>query len=483
LNRSTAAERVVLAVLAALVATFVWRSLGWPLIHDAPILHYIAWRISHGAAPYRDLFDMNFPGSYGVELAAIRLFGLGDAGWRLFDLLMLGAGGVCVAAVAAPWGRVSAASAGLFFALVHLAGGPAHAGQRDFIIAPLLLLGVLGVARWSEAKGSLSSLVWSALALGAAVTIKPHTAGLGLALLFAIGVLARRGGGSPWRPMGWFAAGLVLMPALAVAWVAWRGGLAAWDAIVFEYLPLYARLGRAGDWAFYGWRVWLVIVPGVLVSLGATIAARRFTVRHALVGLGLAYGVLHYFGQRKGWEYHLYPLAAFASVALFAGLSARPNERRDLVTAMILGCIAVATTLLAVRCARARDATWISVAVQRVDALTRDLRSRLSPGDQVQVLDTTDGGLHALLRLGVQQPTRFLYDFHFYHDVQTPVVQALRAEFLRELDANPPRCIVLLENGYPTGGFERVQGFRELQDRLARYPDVSRGDGYIIYAH
>ena len=47
-------------------------------------------------------------------------------------------------------------------------------------------------------------------------------------------------------------------------------------------------------------------------------------------------------------------------------------------------------------------------------------RRGCAPGDTVQVLDTTAGGIHALLRLGVRQPTRFIYDFHFFHDVERP---------------------------------------------------------------
>jgi hypothetical protein len=483
LSRSTLAERGLLALLAALVAIFAWRSLSWPLVHDAPILHYIAWRIAHGAAPYRDLFDMNFPGAYLIDLGVVRLFGAGDAGWRAFDLLWLAGGVVCIAATVATWGRVAAACAGLFFALYHLAGGAWQAGQRDFVVSPLLVLAALGVARWAEGRDARSDLVWSALALGAAVTVKPHAIVFAAALCVAIGVVAARSRRSPWRSLGTFAASLLVIPALVVGWVAVRGGLSAWQHIVFDYLlPLYSRLGRPASWAFTGWRVWLAILPAAALALATAFARRRFTIRHALVAVGLAYGVMHFFGQGKGWEYHLYPLAAFASTAMFAGLSDSGNGRRTLAWAAVFICILAATVLLVVRCVREPDAPWVAVTERRVTTLTHELAGRISSGDRVQVLDTTDGGIHALLRLGVLEPTRFLYDFHFYHDVDSPIVRTLRAEFVRDLDARPPRCIVLLEHGWPTGGFERVRGFPELEQRLERYPTVSRGDGYVLYA-
>ena len=66
-----------------------WRSLGWPLIHDAPIMHYVAWLITQGAVPYRDAFDMNMPGAYLIHWAVLSVAGPGDLAWRLFDLAWL----------------------------------------------------------------------------------------------------------------------------------------------------------------------------------------------------------------------------------------------------------------------------------------------------------------------------------------------------------------------------------------------------------
>src|SRR5512134_1571448 len=64
---------------------FAWRSRSWPLVHDAPLMHYIAWLIGQGAVPYRDTFDMNMPGAYLVHLGVIAVAGPGDLAWRIFD--------------------------------------------------------------------------------------------------------------------------------------------------------------------------------------------------------------------------------------------------------------------------------------------------------------------------------------------------------------------------------------------------------------
>ena len=480
-----------------------WRSRGWPLIHDAPLMHYVAWRIGEGAVPYRDVFDMNFPGVYLLHVLALELFGVGDAGWRAFDLTWLAGTSLAGAALAAPWGGLAAAGAGLFFAAYHLAAGAWQTGQRDFLLCPFLLLAALGVARWAERPGQRTSLAWGGLALGAGITVKPH-AGLFAAALLVLVAAVARGGGRPFNrglvsdggfpaprrlvtrtaaaSVAIFAAAIVV-PALAVvAWLAVVGALPAWYGIVVDYLvPLYSRLGRPDRWTFYRWHVWIPILAGVTLSLGSALVSRRFSTRHAVVTVGLGYGVAHFFGQGKGWEYHLYPLAAFAAVAIFAEAQ-RQLEAISLAALPLLASIVAAGAMLGLKGVDAADPAWIAAKERRVSAVVADLDGRISPEDFVQVLDTTGGGIHALLRLHAVQPTRFIYDFHFYHDVHTRAVQRLRDEFLTGFDAHPPKFVVLFERGWPTGGYERVDDFPELRLRLSAYRVDRRGDGYIVYA-
>src|SRR5438552_2892589 len=409
-------------------------------------MHYAAWRIADGAVPYRDLFDMNQPGTYLVHLAVLRTLGGSDLAWRVFDLAWLVATACVIAALAAPWGALAAGSGALVFATYHLAGGAWQAGQRDFLLCLFLLLGALGVARWLE-RGRLASLVWSGAALGAGITVKPHVA------LFA-GALA------------------------AV------GGLAAWYQIVSGYLvPLYSRLGRASSWSVYRWHAWIPLGLGVLVSLASVTRRRGVSARHVVAALGLAYGLAHYVVQGKGWEYHLYPLAAFAAVLVAAELPSALAARRRLVAGALAASLVAALVLLGAKGLEAAPATWWWDRERTVRALEADLRARLAPGDTVQVLDTTEGGLHALFRLGVREPTRFLYDFHFFHDENTPVVRALRAELIRDLDARPPRVVVVFERGWPAGGYERVERFPALAARLReRYEPALTRPGYRLYA-
>ena len=477
---TSVASAALVAAYAAVAAWLVVGSLRWPLVHDAPIMHYIAWRIASGAVPYRDLFDMNFPGTYLIHLTALRAFGAGDAAWRAFDLAWLTATSLALAVFARPWGWMAAAGSALFFAAYHVSGGAWLVGQRDYFLVIFLVLGALGVARWAAGRGR-ASLAGGGLALGAGLVVKPHAVIFAAVLAVVVLVVGLRDASGVGCSLAIFVAALATVPALVAGWIAVAGGLSAWRDIVLHYLvPYYSRLGRPASWAFHRWHVWIPIAGAVGVAVAHAAWAGRFGVRHTIALLGVAYGVVHHVGQGKGWEYHLYPLAAFAGLLAFAELRPALAQRRWLGLPLAASLVLV-VILLAQRGVEGANAGWIRDKTDLVRRLAGDLGT-LGPGDTVQVLDTTAGGLHARLRLGATQPTRFLYDFHFFHDERTPEILALRGELMRDLVAHPPRFIVLFDRGWPVGGPERIARFPALASFLSeRYQARRSHPGYTVY--
>ena len=485
-----------ISVGSALVLAFlVWRSLDWPLVHDAPLMHYVAWLVGHGAVPYRDVFDMNLPGVYLVHWAVLRGLGAGDLAWRLFDLGWLAATAAALWAYCRPLGGAAAgALAGLLFALYHVAGGAWRAGQRDFLVCVFLLVGAHGVARSLERAGAIAPLVWGGLALGAAMMIKPYAGIFWLVAAVVAAVGGWRARRSPARPAAAVLAAGLVVPFALLGWIAWRGGLGAFVAVLGSYvLPLYSRVGRASVWEALGWhRYGLAVLAlsgglaaiGAVTSRGAASPARRW-----LVLAGIGYGALHFVLPGKGWEYHLYPLALFLCALAPAALApARADHRRWAGPARARRAVALvgAAALVVVLGAKgvdAVDAEWIADKERMVAALVADLRPLAPPGRTVQVMDTTAGGIHALLRLGLREPTRFIYDFHFFHDEADPRIQALRAEFVAGLAGGAPAAVVVMRDSWPRPGYERLDRFPELSRLLAaRYTLAREADGYRIYA-
>ncbi len=463
------------------------QSLGWPLVHDAPILHYVAWLLAQGGAPYRDAFDMNAPGVYLVHWAVLAVGGAGDLAWRAFDLAWLGLTSAVVVAFCRPFaGGWPAAGAAALFALYHLSGGAWRVGQRDFLLCFFLLAAAHLVASGVETGVRPRRLLAAGLSLGAGMTVKPHAA------LYWVGALvlgawsAHQARRPPLVAAGAVFTGGLLVPLAALAWLEASAALGPFVAIVAGYLlPLYSQVGR--DWFVevlgrygYGGPLWALLLALGIVA-GPTPVARRVETRKALALLGALYGALHFVLQGKGWEYHLYPLALFLIVLVPVAVG--PRRARPAVSVLAVALWGLLVIVLGVKGLTVREEAWITRKVARVDAIARDLRP-LVPGDGlVQVLDTTDGGVHALLRLGVRQPTRFLYDFHFFHHEADPRIQGLRAELLAGLVARPPAAVVLVEDDWIRPGYERLAGFPELLAWLERnYRLAAEGDGYRIYA-
>ena len=145
--------KLISAASAVLLAYLVWGSRGWPLIHDAPLMHYIAWLIGQGAVPYRDAFDMNLPGVYLLHLAVLargrgRRSAPGGSSIWAGSPRRAACSSRTADRIGDGWAAVGAA---LLFALYHLSGGAWHAGQRDFLLCLFLLLGAWGVARGHRA--------------------------------------------------------------------------------------------------------------------------------------------------------------------------------------------------------------------------------------------------------------------------------------------------------------------------------------------
>ena len=476
----------ILVVLMAL--RLAWLSRNWPLVHDAPLMHYVAWRLLEGAVPYRDIFDMNFPAVYATHAALLLTLGEGDLAFRAFDLgaLVVTGAGICVALRGSGWYGGLAGSA--LFALYHLAGGPWLAGQRELLLCACLAWAAAGVIAATSAReqARMRWLSVAALALGTAMWIKPHASVL-VGPLVCWAWYAHPG---PARVRGLIAVGVGLgLPALlAVAWLAWTGGLAAFLDITFRYLiPLYSRLARAdllhelaardyGVPVLIGLAAWAILGGAALLDAG-----RRGPL--AVLGTGFIYGVIHFWAQGRGWEYQLYPLVLFAAALGGAGLGAAAASGRRALTATLVLVLTLTAGSLSAKGRRNLHPVWIDEKMARVGRLAASLRPVVLAGGTVQVLDTAEGGIHALLRLHARQPGRLLYDFPLYHDVGHAYVQRLRAELMAALRAHPPAAVVVFERGWPAGGYERVTEFPELEGWLReRYRLDEEGDGYRLYA-
>ena len=166
--------RLVLTLyFVACVGFFVLRTVHWKQVNDPAQLHYLCFLMDHGMAPYRDLLEINMPGIYLVNWSVMHTLGGGSVAWRIFDLALIGIGAWAMIAIAWPYDWLAGLFGATLFILFHGRDGAGQQGQRDFIIA-VLLLGAYAFLFHAFRDRRQWPMFAFGLCAGIAATIKPR---------------------------------------------------------------------------------------------------------------------------------------------------------------------------------------------------------------------------------------------------------------------------------------------------------------------
>jgi hypothetical protein len=445
-------------VLAAGVAVNLYLSRDWPLFHDGPIQHYIAWRILEGAVPYRDLFDMNMPGIYLLHMLCLKLFGGGDLAFRLFDalFLLLSAGGIL--ALAGRERPLHATMGALFLMAIHLLNGPAYMAQRDFLLLPFLLFAFYFLRRFCLQRQHVA-LFFYGLLMGYGFWMKPVAA---LFILMSIGVVfwQLRGMKERLQALIWMALGGLIPTVLLLGWLYHIGGLAAfYDVFLHFTLQTYSHLHPLR------WQEDMLDTSIGCIPLLAILLALLFkrsdasALDEVLITNGLIYGLLHFYTQGKGWDYHLYPFYAFLALYI-TFLSSLHFKKRDI--AIVFHSMLLLAGLILFPwygdLHPSQDKTFISSYEAQVkDDAAQALQSVPPPLRQadrsraIQFFDFTQGHLwNVAYRQKWVVPARHIYPFPFYaSQFPGPEIKLLEQELLRSLDETRPLVIFISRESWP----------------------------------
>jgi len=450
---------VVASVSCALALGAAWR---WPLVGDAALMRYVLFLLHAGRAPYRQIVDINLPGSYLVEWCAMRAFGAGARGLRLYDgvLCALAAGGAVALSARGVRSRLCGLLAGLLFVLIHLRDGVVQGGERDLAMAVMVLLAYAVLLRGSLA-GRLAGIVCFELLVGVTLTIKPTL--LPLAVVPALQIYLS--GEKLSRRFVALAAGLValLLPLAAmVMWLHHAGSLAAFLEVLRNVDAAHSALAHETLLALLRHSMAPV---GVVFGLAVVLALRlkNLDKEMKLLLFGAVCGLASFLAQSKGFPYQRYPFLLLALVVI-GRLAAGALAERGLTLAVGAVLVAVSGFWLAPTYAATVRSYDASAPFEQ--ALERDLTARGAVNGSVQCFDTVGGCINTLYDLRLLQSTGFLYDCYAYEGTDQ---RAYRKEFLSALQAARPQTIVFssqfcLEQRY---GFERIDRWPELKRLLA----------------
>lgn len=461
-------------------------SIAWPLGRDQSIFATTAWRMMNGALPYRDAFTFKPPGTLAVYALAEGLFGPSMMGIRVVDLGILALTAVAVNRLAAVHTRrpTIAWVSGVLYAPMVLGLGWWHTAQTDGWTASLAVFALLAI---TTGRPFLS---------GAMIGLLMVTKVTGSMMALPVLVLAWRAGrASMFRVL--LGGGGVL--ALVAAAIGWSG---VWPAFVESQRMAaeHARFARP-PFALVQVVAWVVAgLPGAWVArlglLGVPFLPREHERSPLAVRLGVLFalgGALSIAVQGRYWGYHLsvvVPAAAWsAGVAADHLTTLAPRLR------LAGGPIAVLCALIAVP-----PNSWsflVASTVDRPAALrtwTADDPRGFAPF--VELADELSKQEGPLLFLGFDPVPVYLAQrdsisrYTFIYPLIVPWGrEPHRARLLEELDAEPPRQVVVATGdavanmtGDPRDSAEQVDAWPALSTWLTthctRAPDHA---GYRLY--
>jgi hypothetical protein len=287
-----------------------------------------------------------------------------------------------------------------------------------------------------------------------------------------------------------FAAPLAAM----VAWLAYRGSFVPFVSMVHDYLPLHIQ--QAEEHVFLPpaerlryvlvnapqlsrlWPMMLVAVFGsVLIDRQLAHEPRKRTLFRLAVSM-LAIYAFEPALSGQFWEYHYDPfqywLLAILSLLALPILSGFGNVA-------IPGLLLVSCVGYSFWRHHVIDAGPAEHGI--VADMTRTLEREVPAGVPVQPLDWSTGAVQALLRTAHPLGTRFLYDYHFYHHVQTPIIQKLRIEFVTQLEKCRVPFVLEVRRSYKdvVSGVDTSDHFDALDRVLSeRYESVHEGKTYRL---
>jgi len=446
--------------LAVAAGALLWRSLAWPVVGDAAIFHFIAGQMQMGAAPYRDIIDINMPLIYFIHAAVVAIGGMGDVAWRAFDLAAAALMSGLILMLVWPAGRAVAIQAVLIVLIIHLLLGPYAAGQRDYLMSISALAAALASARAAEGhQHRWLDLLLAGVFAAIAASIKPS----GI-LLLALPVVATgrlRRGDAMLIAAGAGGTGLLVLAILAA-----YGSLWPFIAMIEGLLPRYASLdARTLSDIVQDTAIWFAPAAGLALAAALAIAAPKPARVRVMIGLTL-FGLIHLLVQRKGWYYHVYPMAIGLVCWGAWSLASLPMLRT-------LACLTITAAMVGWRVPPALTRDKTDPALAAASAMQLALERRLPRGATVQALDSDNGAFRALARTGLRQATPHIQWFSL---LLAP--DSVRQEFVSALAAEPPTAILLTNSQWPrASGFDAADGWPQFAALLAsRYRLDQTGD-------
>jgi hypothetical protein len=461
-------RRWLVPICAAVALVFllkaIWIACHWPFVHDAPIMHYVVFLMSHGFAPYRDIIDMQMPGTYLSDALVIRILGPGIGGEISWDILN---GLVVIAAamwIAGKGRRTAAVLAGSLSYLMHLRDGAWCLGERDWTVSMLLLLSVACLIQFLREYQAIW-IGWSFVCAGLASSIKPPAMLLTVACVVVVLLKTRRCSPFTGKIVLWSTAGLMVPTVIFAVYLFKFHVLHDFVVTTTGLIPYYASLQRQSLPMLLG----LIHQPIRLgeIALFVFLLNKSWRSTASLVLLtATVCGFAIYILQGKGFAYHMYPVITFVVLWMILEVekSLRQNSPWTLASGGLLLFVVMRLSIISL--SQERSTLY---PMGTYNSLERDLAALDVPdlSGHIQCLDMTTGScINTLYRLKLVQSTGYISDFYLFANKPTPLTNQYQQRFYQLITANPPRIFVLSSHTWPgdTQSYAQLSNYSTLKN-------------------
>ncbi len=462
---------MVVAVLAVNLVFYVHQSIGWQMLVDSPVMHYVNFLMDHGMRPYQEITDNNFPGAYLTEGWAMHLFGPGDLAWRFYDYFLLITLTASMVVIAWPYDRVAGFYAGGLFALRHGSEGPWFAGEREQAIAAFLVASC--ALLFLAVRNRRPALVGGfGLVAAMAASIKPTIAPFTLIALLLLFLELRRQRLPPKPYLVWGVAGLVTSLSINVAFLLRHQAFYAFFRIIHLVTFTYIGLNKPGLHFLIRHVLPDELLPLIPFGLLGLVLHRKWNWEFSVLALAAAFGLFSYFLQGKGFFHHRYIFLSF--VLLLISIEIFSLLRGSLSMRLVGAWGLLIPLLLAVRGYnhQLRVLPGRSLLTETLEAdLQQFGGTQLQNG--VQCFDLTFGCLSTLYHLGLVENTGYTGDLLLFQPAQSAATAYYRSKLL-QLEAHHPASVLVVTNedfGKPNS-FDRLREWPAFVDDLKRNYDL-----------
>jgi len=458
------------------IGFFVVRTAHWKQVNDPAQLHYLCFLMDHGFAPYRDILEINMPGIYLVNWSVMHTLGGGSVAWRAFDFALMGMAAAAMIVIARPYDWLAGFFGATLFILYHGRDGAGQEGQRDFIIAVLLLC-----AYASLFYAFRSRRIWPMFALGLcggiASTIKPMPLPFILLLLLLATIKWKRMGEPVLRLLLYALLGLMAPLAVVAAFLISHHSLGSFWYVLHVELPFYQGLERISLAKMLKLIATASVETVALIALAIALMKRDWwNWEGKLLVTGILFGIASYLAQGKAFPYHRYPMLAF--LFLWAGLQIITGLRaRRMVRTLAVAGVGFVVILAPIYVIRAVHKVWDPSYSNSLAADLNQLGGGALSG-HVQCIDTPADCDATLYQMRLVQSTGLFYDYLIFGSSQQRVIRDMRATFWHQFQTNTPQVVVVGAGLYPHGrGYGKLASWplfqQELAGQYALYADRS----------